>query len=306
MKSVIHQLNIVLLFVCVGFLVFACGHSSRSTPDNDGGDASVDDASRAMQNEKDKKKDANADVATDADMDVNAGVSTHVDKDAKADAARDADMDAEKDAVCERRVLEGEVTNARDLGGWPLADGKHMACRRILRGGTLANLGQTGCAAFVVLGIRTVVDLRESAVQATTPAPDCVLNNAIHVSAAMPKLLPDTPENYLALWDQGESVRKAFSALGDKTSYPIYFHCEIGRDRTNFIAALILLALGADRQTVVEEFELSSAAGVAVKTGCIEAVVDEVEKRGGIQAVLSAFGVSDDAVTTLRAQMIAQ
>jgi protein-tyrosine phosphatase len=228
------------------------------------------------------------------------------------DSGRDAITDtavrdvAPENTSCDRPVLTQEVTNARDLGGWPLASGKSAACRRIMRGGTLAGLGDKGCDEFAALGIRTVVDVREAAVQQSSPPPDCVTKSATLVSAPMPKILPDTPENYLAPFDQGDAVRAVFGALDKAESYPVYIHCEIGRDRTNFIVALILLALGADRQTIVQEFELSSAAGVAVKTECIDAVVDEVEKRGGIKAVLDAFGVSETAVEVLRAQMVVE
>ena len=97
-----------------------------------------------------------------------------------------------------------------------------------------------------------------------------------------------------------------FETLGKTESYPVYMHCEIGRDRTNFIVALILLALGADKETVLEEFELSEDAGVAVKPECIEAVVDEIERRGGIESVLQTFGVSDSAIEVLQEQLISE
>jgi hypothetical protein len=258
----------------IAFFAISCGHSANKTQIRDSG----------------KKATADEDVAEPAPRDA-----TMTSKDVKTE-----------NTVCERDVLAEDVTNARDIGGWPLAGGKQTACRRVMRGGTLVSLSDEGCEEFAKLAVRTVVDLREASVQASSPPPACVTEHATRVLAPMPKLLPDTPENYLALMDQGEAVRKTFAALGNATSYPVYIHCEIGRDRTNFLVALILLALGAEREAVVEEFELSAAAGVAVKTECIEAVLDEIERRGGIDAVLKAFGVAPSEIDVMRAQLIVE
>ena len=72
------------------------------------------------------------------------------------------------------------------------------------------------------------------------------------------------------------------------------------------VAALVLLALGAERQTVIDEFRLSAEAGVPVKPECIEAVLDAIDGRGGIEAYLTSIGVSAQQLEVLRAQAIAE
>ena len=201
---------------------------------------------------------------------------------------------------CVRRVLRNDVTNARDLGDHPLGGGYRVACRKVLRGGHLSGLSNKGCSELAALGIKTVVDLRMQSTQKSQPPSSCV--SAKVVDAAMPKLLPDTPQNYLALFSEKKAVASLFSVLGDPTAYPVYIHCVIGRDRASFAAALVLLALGASKQTVINEFLLSSQAGVAVKKACIEAVVDEVAKRGGIEAYLKTAGVTAAQLKVLRSQ----
>jgi hypothetical protein len=250
------------LLIGVLVLATACGSSTNSTRENDGG------------------------------------------KNATADSSRNGED--EERPVCIRSLLTTDVKNARDIGNWPLAEDKYVICRRIMRGGTLVSLSEAGCAEFAELGIRTVIDVRETSSQTSSPPPTCVTDVAAQVLAPMPKILPDTPENYLALMDQGEAVRKVFDTLGSAESYPVYIHCEIGRDRTNFIVALILLALGADKETIIEEFELSEAADVPVKPECIEAVLNEVEHCGGINSVLQSFGVSETTIEVLRAQLISE
>jgi protein-tyrosine phosphatase len=214
-------------------------------------------------------------------------------------------VDAGSGGDCRRRVLVDDVTNARDLGGWQVAAGV-VGCQRVLRGGALTGLTAAGCAEFADLGVRTIIDLREQPVQDSTPPPACAGQAAQHVSAAMPKLLPDTPDNYLALLDQCQSIRQIFSLLSAGTSFAVYLHCEIGRDRASFVTALILLALGADRRTVLDEFALSSEAGVAVKTECMAAVLDEIERRGGIESFLSTCGVDAASLAALRDNAVAE
>jgi hypothetical protein len=206
-------------------------------------------------------------------------------------------------AVCSRRVFESDVINARDLAGWPVAGGQ-VGCRRIMRGGALTGLTAAGCGELQQMGLRSILDLREESAQTSSPPPACATDAAVHVSAATPKLLPDTPENYLALLAETTPIRQVFSVLSAAGSYPVYIHCEIGRDRASFVTALVLLALGADRQTVMDEFALSSQAQVPVKPECMSALLDEIAARGGIVTFLASAGVDAAAISVLRQQAI--
>lgn len=203
-------------------------------------------------------------------------------------------------AVCGDRVLVDEVVNARDLGGHALQGGFTVACGQIMRGGDLCSLGDPGCAELSQLGIKTVIDLREDKTQQSQPPTSCVTSQASVINAAMPKL-PVTPENYVALLREEVAVAAIFKTLGDASSYPVYIHCVIGRDRASFVTALVLLALGAERQTVIDEFELSEQAQVSVQTSCIEAVLDEIDKKGGIETYLKSLGVTTAQLDALRA-----
>lgn len=205
---------------------------------------------------------------------------------------------------CERRVLEDDVTNAREIGGYPLTPGGYVDCKKIFRGGHLGNLTNAGCQEFSDLGVKTVIDLRMETTQQDAPPPSCATGQATVVNAAMPKLLPDTEDNYLALMSETDAVAAAFGALGSADAYPVYIHCVIGRDRASFITALVLLALGASEQQVVDEFELSEDASIEVKTECIQAILDEVNNRGGIEAYLTSAGVTNTQLEVLRTEAI--
>jgi len=246
-----NQICILLLALSMNVFVVACDDSSDPGRD-DGGVTGIRDAAH--------QSDGNMDAVGSTDAAHNDGgvidtMDAFYPSDGGMDVVRysDSGMDAAvapgtgdgaADIVCERRVLVDDVTNARDLGGWPLSGGGRVACRKVFRGGTLDALSDAGCADFAALGIRTIVDLREAIIQQVAPPSACATVNASYVSAPMTKLLPDTPENYLALLDETEAIRVIFGVLGDATSYPVYYGCEIGRARASFITALILLALG--------------------------------------------------------------
>lgn len=205
---------------------------------------------------------------------------------------------------CERFVLTQDVVNARELGGLPVEGDGFVECRKILRGGDLCGLSSDGCRQLSELGIRTVIDLRAEAVQQNEPPAQCVSQQAQVVSAALPKLLPDTEANYLALLDQTASLAVLFHTFADPATYPIYFHCVIGRDRASVVTALLLSVLGASRQAIMDEFMLSEDAGVVVKPECLEAVLDEIQNRGGIEDFLLDLGVTADEMEAIRAQVL--
>jgi len=203
---------------------------------------------------------------------------------------------------CTRWILEDDVTNARDLGAWPLEDDYFIPCQKIFRGGDLTTLSTEACTDFTNLGIKTVIDLRADSVQLGQPGAACVTSITGQLNAAMPKLLPDTPENYLALLEETGAIATIFEALGNPDTYPVYIHCVIGRDRASFVIALILLTLGADQQTILNDFNLSEDAGVAVKPDSLQAVLDEIDKLGGIEVLLASASVTSGQIEVLKTE----
>ena len=204
---------------------------------------------------------------------------------------------------CERLILEDDITNARELGAHALSGGGYVDCGKIMRGGHLGGLSDDGCQEFADLDIKTAIDLRMDSEQQQTAPPACVTDQATVIDASLPKLDPSA-DNYVALLDETSAMATVFAALGDENSYPVYIHCMIGRDRASTVTALVLMALGASDQTVVDEFDLNNDAGVSVDTDYIQAVIDEVKARGGIEAYLTSIGVTTTQLETLRTEVI--
>jgi protein-tyrosine phosphatase len=204
---------------------------------------------------------------------------------------------------CDRRVMEDDVTNAREIGAHALSGGGYVNCGKIMRGGHLANLSVDGCQEFAGLGIETVIDLRMESERTQYSTPACVTDQATVINATLPRLNPSA-DNYVALLDETASLAAAFAALGESSSYPVYINCMIGRDRASTLTALVLMALGASDQTVVDEFDLNNDADVSVDTAYIQAVIDEVKARGGIETYLTSLGVTTAQLETLRSEVI--
>ena len=200
-----------------------------------------------------------------------------------------------------RFVLLGQVNNARDLGGTPLSPSGAVACGAVYRGPPLV-LSAPGCADAARLGIRTVVDLRTESERLSTPDAACL--DAERVYAPLPVPYGLGPSDYLDDLHETASMAVAFHAFGDPAAYPIYFHCTFGRDRTGIVGALLLLALGATRSAVMQEYMLSQPNVGAYPTS-LDAVLDEIELRGGAAAVLKSIGISDGELAVMRANAVA-
>ena len=58
--------------------------------------------------------------------------------------------------------------------------------------------------------------------------------------------------------DHTQECRQTFAVASDPESHPLLLHCTSGKDRTGFAAALLLLALGVSRETVIEDYDLTN------------------------------------------------
>lgn len=177
------------------------------------------------------------------------------------------------------RTVELEhISNVRDLGGIRIAGGRVVKPGLIYRGSALANPSPRDTdILFDRLGIRCVIDLRTGWEREANPdkVPTAVLYRHIpffdleRVGYEYMKALPGTRRighdfacdpldfyrtmpNRLTVLQMREAVNCVFdSALAGK---PVYFHCTGGKDRAGVTAALVLRVLGADDQTILDDY----------------------------------------------------
>ncbi|HEX4016895.1 MAG TPA: tyrosine-protein phosphatase [Frankiaceae bacterium] len=168
--------------------------------------------------------------------------------------------------------------NIRDLGGLPLAAGGVTRSGVLFRGDTLQELTADDVALFRTLGLRTVIDLRtnlEATKEGRGPLADEPIRYANLPFMPDELLMPsddrarqvivaerreqDRVEHYLGyLKHAGDRVVAAVQIMAEPDGPPALFHCAAGKDRTGVLAALVLDAVGVQRDAIVADFVLTN------------------------------------------------
>jgi protein-tyrosine phosphatase len=161
-------------------------------------------------------------------------------------------------------------TNFRDLGGYRNSTGATVRWGRIFRSDALI-IPEEGYERFGALGIRTIFDLRSTMEVDSTPdqlppgdydarhlplvgedaiRPDImgVLDGEEFLSTLYAHILERSPQVF------GTVIK----AMADESNLPLVFHCAAGKDRAGLMAAVVLLALGVDEETILDDYELTS------------------------------------------------
>jgi len=205
--------------------------------------------------------------------------------------------------------LEG-AWNFRDVGGYDAGTTAMVAVGKVFRSGALSNLTTTDALVIQSLGIHVVIDLRTQA--EFTSLPDSPLLDPFAAHVFVPISFPsgtDMADIYARiLTERTDQLRLVFGVLANPANYPLDFHCQAGKDRAGIVAALLLTLLGVDRETVIQDYMLSEVAywpGV-VEREWIEAVLDEVDAAGGIDAYFDSIGVGESEREAIRAGLLVE
>ncbi len=176
-------------------------------------------------------------------------------------------------------ALDG-VHNFRDFGGWKTKDGRDITRGRLFRSGHLARTTPKDRERIKGLGLTTLADLRQPSERQREP--NCL-------TQIEPKTVFETNHGghseapHLEFLRHGNLTVKSVQAymLGAyqripmevhhqhvfadvfrqlANGQPLLVHCAAGKDRTGILAAMILSALGVDRQQVFEDYMLTNKA----------------------------------------------
>lgn len=154
-----------------------------------------------------------------------------------------------KTAQLPRTITIDAVTNTRDLGGYYTIDGTKKVKEGIVyRGANLDTISEQGKIDFLEkYGIKTDLDVRGDGSRTESPLGSAV--NFLYLKGP----------TYSQIWDTGyqDALAQEIKTFADESNYPIYFHCQIGRDRTGTLAFLINGLLGVSEQDLRMEYELS-------------------------------------------------
>jgi protein-tyrosine phosphatase len=165
--------------------------------------------------------------------------------------------------------LEG-LYNVRDLGGYAAGE-RQVKWGRLYRSGDLNDLSGQARRSLEARRIRTIVDFRDESERTQAPDGDLATvrqnhplpidaGNIIDLSAVGRGVNGETlmEKLYQALADKARPQYRAFfSILAGEENAPLLFHCSAGKDRTGLGAALLLSALGVDREIILQDYLLS-------------------------------------------------
>lgn len=176
-----------------------------------------------------------------------------------------------------RLALEGAV-NFRDLGGYSVGAGRQTRWGKIWRADSLADLTDSDLALVGKLDLATLIDFRLPIERQHKPnrLPPAAAFETVEISFVPEGSLEMMRDVMLGALDAAGTERalvsnyarlpaahtreyaQMFDLLEAAQGRPVLIHCTSGKDRTGFGAALILLALGASREVVLEDYALSN------------------------------------------------
>jgi protein-tyrosine phosphatase len=170
----------------------------------------------------------------------------------------------------QRLVPAEEIYNLRELGGYPVTDEtgriKQIKWGLLYRAGELSAMTAGDKELLEDRKIRTIVDFRSNSERKASPDAEIATvrkNIALPIDAGnlmdmvftfdgaeaeMKKLYAAMPAEAIPRY------RVLFELLSDPSNTPLLYHCTAGKDRTGLASALILYALGADKETIYKDY----------------------------------------------------
>ena len=187
------------------------------------------------------------------------------------------------------------IVNARDLGGYEVQGGFRVKEGQLLRTAHLADATPSDLNYLEGLHLGTIVDLRREeemtgrldkdvpgaeyvnlpidatgAISATATeeekktftgrkkfnVKDVIVMAAFNEKAQI--VARDMFSNIFTYPDCQRQIAAFLHLVVERGDKPILFHCSQGKDRTGIASALLLAALGADRETIIADFDATN------------------------------------------------
>lgn len=182
--------------------------------------------------------------------------------------------------VAERKLIINDLANFRDLGGIKTKEGKYVVWGRFYRSDALNELLTAEFPYVEGLGLRKVFDLRSAS--EIEKAKDNLPSNVIYehfpifsnknsglidglddglkkgnlTKAAAEELLLKMYQSFAK--DDAKKFKSLLHQIMIQDDDPNVFHCTAGKDRTGYTAAMIFAILKVDRQTILDEYEMTN------------------------------------------------
>lgn len=168
----------------------------------------------------------------------------------------------------------------RDLGGLAARDGRALRTGRLFRGGALGPVAAPELELIGALGIRTVFDLRSKSECLRLPngwgracgaeivslSVDADLRAHNHALFDSLRRNPGAAGAQALMGGVYRDFPRAFAAILPtlcarllQDAWSVLIHCTAGKDRTGFVCALLLHALGVEESLILDDYLYTSA-----------------------------------------------
>lgn len=221
-------------------------------------------------------------------------------------------------APIDRTIAFEGIENARELGGLQMQDGRRIRAGKLVRSAELSKASDADVALLKKrFGLTNIYDFRFEAERgkamdreiegvtntwlSTLPEKFVAAFSSGRADTTVVKSrsLMETLAEYAFNPKAQEMAKKLYPAIVmDTTSQKRYgeflrgvlsskggalWHCSQGKDRCGWGSAFVLAALGASRETIVEDFALSNVSYAPA----VEALSAKIVEKGGEEAELS-------------------
>lgn len=168
--------------------------------------------------------------------------------------------------------LQGGI-NFRDQGGYTVKDGRKVKPGLLFRSGALDELTEQDCHYLNDNNVVHILDYRDS--KEVEHKPDVIWQSAEYYHIPANPVLTETSadlekfvvgsldkinphrlmtELYSLLPFNNPAYRQLIKLMQQTDEQGIVQHCAVGKDRTGVGSAITLLVLGADKDTVIEDY----------------------------------------------------
>lgn len=174
-----------------------------------------------------------------------------------------------------RYAAMDSIQNLRDMGGYFTPDGKMTRWGKVFRSGRVGNISDADSDRLDNLGVKTIIDLRTYNEVNAVPI-RYTKANIIHIPIKVGKLseaslliqekrmrkgdaLVFMQDEYLQfITDNSDQYAKILEQFQNKDNYPILVSGAYGKDRTGFLAAMLLASLGMSQETITDDYMASN------------------------------------------------
>jgi protein-tyrosine phosphatase len=169
--------------------------------------------------------------------------------------------------------------NFRDLGGYETSGGRVVRWDRLYRTSDLSRLTRSDLEYLNQFDVKLVCDLRSQRERIARPDrriddDPAILDLPVDqegvdpeemrrkirtgglVALGIEQTMRDVYRAFVT--DYSQEWNAMFQRLVDQENLPTVVHCTVGKDRTGFAAALVLLALGVPEETVFEDYLMTN------------------------------------------------